>query len=254
MLALKLLLTPLLVLAVSVAARLWGHRMSGWLTSLPIVAGPIAAVLWIEQGNDFMVRTSVATLVALPAIGAYLLVFARLSQRFGWLPSLLAGWAAFVAAALPLSTVETNAWGGLAMTWIALAIAYRLLPRTDAPHAPVSVPRVEMVLRVAAAVALMLVITYGAERFGARISGVLLSFPIGGSVLPAFTRGLHGKEATTLLLRGFTLGMFAFPVFFFVLALALPAMHPVPAFALGVAGILAANAVLAQLSRRGIVR
>lgn len=254
MLLLKLLLTPLLTLGVSFAARVWGHRVSGWLTSLPIVAGPIAAVLLIEQGAEFTVRTSVATLVALPAIAVYILVFARLSQRFGWLASLLAGWAAFVAAALPISYLPAGAWGGLAMTWLALAAAYALLPRTQAPHAPVDVPRVELVLRVAAAVALMLVITTGAPLFGPRLSGVLLSFPIGGSVLPAFTRGLHGKDATTLLMRGFTLGMFAFPMFFFVLALALPHLHPVLAFALGIGAILATNALLAQASRRGWVK
>lgn len=254
MLILKLLLTPLLTLFVSLAARAWGHRASGWLTSLPIVAGPIAAVLLIEQGTDFLVRTSEATLVALPAIAVYILVFARVSRRYGWVASLLCGWAAFVVAALPLSYIPAGAPVGLALTWGALAAAYLLLPRTDAPRVPVHVPRIEIAFRMSAAVLLMLVISYGADLFGARISGVLLSFPIGGSVLPAFTRGLHGVEATTLLLRGFTLGMFAFPMFFFVLALALPAAHPVLAFAAGVLATVAAHSLLGLAANRGWVR
>ena len=34
----------------------------------------------------------------------------------------------------------------------------------------------------------------GFSYFGARVSGVLMAFPIGGSVLPAFTRALHGVD------------------------------------------------------------
>ncbi len=254
MLILKLFLIPLLTLAVSLAARVWGHRVSGWLTSLPIVAGPIAVVLLLEQGAEFTAQVSVATLVALPAIAVYILVFALVSRTRGWAMSLFAGWAAFVVVALPISWLPANAFGGLALTWLALAVVYRLLPRTQAPRVPAQIPRIEIAFRMVASVALMLAISYSAETFGARISGVLLSFPIGGSVLPAFTRGMHGVEATKLLLRGFTLGMFAFPVFFFVLALALPAAHPVAAFGAGLAASVAMHYLLVLASNRGWVR
>lgn len=254
MIALKLLLIPLLMLGVSLAARIWGHRASGWLTSMPLVAGPIVIVLLIEQGPDFVGRVSVAMLMALPAIAAHVVAFSRASQHFGWVASLLSGWAAFILAALPLSLFEGSLWLGLAMTWLALAIAYAMLPRTGAPRGPVVVPRAEILLRVTSAVALMVGISYAADNFGARVSGVLMAFPIGGSVLPAFTRALHGVDATTLLMRGFTLGMFAFPVFFVGLALALPAMHPALAFAIGLVASTATHALVAQASRRGWVR
>lgn len=242
------------MLAVSLAARVWGHRASGWLTSLPIVAGPIAAILAIEQGAAFLVQTSEAMLVTLPAIAAYVLVFALLARRRGWVASLLAGWLVFVLAAVPLSFVQVNALSGLALTWFSLALVYWRLPRSTAPRVPVIVPQIEIGLRMLAAVVLMLVISYGADSFGPRISGVLLAFPIGGSVLPAFTRAIHGVEATTLLLRGFTLGMFAFPMFFFALAVALPLMHPVPAFGAGILASLAVHFLLALASNRGWFR
>lgn len=254
LLALKLLLIPLLMLGVSLAARIWGHRVSGWLTSMPLVAGPIVIVLLIEQGPAFVGRVSVAMLMALPAIAAHVVAFAHVSRRFGWATSLLSGWAAFVVAALPLSLLEGSLWLGVVLTWLALALAYALLPRTTAPRGPVAVPRVEILLRVASAVGLMFGISYAADHFGARVSGMLMAFPIGGSVLPAFTRALHGVDASVLLMRGFTLGMFAFPVFFVGLALALPVMHPVPAFAIGLVATTATHALIAQASRRGWVR
>jgi hypothetical protein len=254
MLLLKLLLTPLLTLAVSLAARAWGHRASGWLTSLPLVAGPIAAVLLIEQGAAFVMQMSVSTLASLPAIAAYILVFARLARHRGWAASLVAGWAVFILCAIPLSFLPIGPWAGLATTWAALAAAYRLLPRSSAPRVPVHVPRIEIAFRMAASVALMLLISYGADTFGPQVSGALMAFPIGGSVLPAFTRALHGVEATTMLMRGFTLGMFAFPLFVFVLAVAVLHVHPVAAFAGGIVAVLAGHFVAALASNRGWVR
>ena len=44
-LALKLLLAPLLVVASSLAGRRWGPRLAGILVVLPIVAGPILLIL-----------------------------------------------------------------------------------------------------------------------------------------------------------------------------------------------------------------
>jgi hypothetical protein len=167
--------------------------------------------------------------------------------------SLLLGWAVFVVCAIPLSFLPFGPWVGLAMTWAALAAAYRFLPRTNAPRVPVHVPRVEIALRMTASVVLMLVISYGAEAFGPQVSGALMAFPIGGSVLPAFTRALHGVEATSMLMRGFTLGMFGFPMFLFVLAIALEHVHPVAAFAGGVLGVLAGHFAAALALRRGWV-
>jgi hypothetical protein len=254
MLILKLILTPLLTLAVSLAARTWGHRASGWLTALPIVAGPIAAVLLVEQGRDFLIGTLVGTLVTLPAIAVYLVVFARVSRTHGWATSLLAGWAAFLACAAPLSLLPVGPYGGLAMTWLALAAAYRFVPRSRSAHVPVAVPRIEIAFRMAASVLLMLVISYGADAFGPRVSGILLAFPIGGSVLPAFTRALHGVEATMHLLRGFIVGMFGFPLFMFVLALMLPGSNAVIAFAASTAAVIAAHFATALALNRGWVR
>ena len=93
MIALKLLLIPLLMLGVSLAARIWGHRVSGWLTSMPLVAGPIVIVLLIEQGAEFVGHVSVAMLMALPAIAGHVVAFSLASQRFGW-----------VASGVPLAT------------------------------------------------------------------------------------------------------------------------------------------------------
>jgi hypothetical protein len=52
-LALKLLLAPMLVVASSLAGRRWGPRLAGILVVLPIVAGPILLILYLEHGGRF---------------------------------------------------------------------------------------------------------------------------------------------------------------------------------------------------------
>ena len=39
-LALKLTLTPILILTASLASRRWGQAIGGWLVSLPLTTGP----------------------------------------------------------------------------------------------------------------------------------------------------------------------------------------------------------------------
>jgi len=231
LLLLKLVLVPLLMYGVSLAARRWGHRVSGWLSGLPLIAGPIMAVLCFEQGAAFTVEVAVALLTALPATAAYCLAFCRICALAGWLVSLLLSWLVFAVLAAPLATLQIGPAPALLLAVGSILLAFALLPRPAGAATLVRIPRVEIALRVAAAVALMLTISYGAQALGARASGVLLTFPIGGSVLPAFTRALHGVDATRHLLRGFVAGLIPFPLFFFVLALALPVVHPVAAFA-----------------------
>jgi hypothetical protein len=254
MLLLKLLLTPLLTLAVSLAARIWGHRVSGWLTALPIVAGPIMGVLIFEQGSAFAIDVAIGTLITLPALAAYIVAFAYLAQRRHWLTCLLGAWAAFFAAAIPLSMIPANAHEALAAAWLGLGAAYLVTPNPKTRAGPAHVPRIEIVLRVAAAVALMLIITYGAQNLGASISGLLLSFPIGGSVLPAFTRALHGVDATEHLLRGFITGLIPFPLFFYGLAAGLPHAHPVIVFAAALGAVLASHFLVIVVVERQRIR
>ena len=65
LLVLKLVLVPALVVAVTLATRWWGPRVGGWLTGMPIVAGPALFFLALEQGDAFASEAARATLVAL---------------------------------------------------------------------------------------------------------------------------------------------------------------------------------------------
>jgi hypothetical protein len=63
--ALKLILTPILIGSASLAGRKWGAALGGWLVGLPLTSGPIALFLALEQGTAFASRAALGILFGL---------------------------------------------------------------------------------------------------------------------------------------------------------------------------------------------
>lgn len=242
---LKLALVPLVVWLASIAGRRWGHAATGWISGLPLIAGPISVFLAIDEGAQFAADAAAATLQVTGAAALHCFVFAHASRRFGWVASLLFGWASFVASAAALGAVPVPPLAGAGVTVLALGVMLAKLPPVRRATGPVPIPNSELVVRVVAALAIAAAVTLGASLFGPRISGILLAFPITGSVLPSFALALHGSNATVRLLAGFLSGLFAFAAFHLVVATALPNLGVLVGFPVAFgAGLVAASVVM----------
>ena len=90
-------------------------------------------------------------------------------------------------------------------------------------------------MRAACAAAMVLSITAASAGLGPRLSGLLAPAPIITTVLAAFTHAQLGSDATLRLLRGMLTGFFAFALFCWTVALALPHTSIAAAFALAAA-------------------
>ena len=141
--------------------------------------------------------------------------------------------------------------GALALAELLLAAA--LLPRARVSTCAPAIPTSEIVVRMAAAIAIAGTVMIGAEMFGPRVSGLLLSFPITASVLPVFTLYLYGPDATIKLLTGFITGLLGFVPYFFVFASLVEPLGPWSAFIGGaLASVLSVSLVLGwQAMRKG---
>ncbi len=71
LLAAKILLSPLCVVAVSLAGRRWGVAVAGVLGGLPVVAGPILLIETLIHGRDFGADAAAGTLLGLAALTAF---------------------------------------------------------------------------------------------------------------------------------------------------------------------------------------
>src|SRR5512137_326726 len=106
----KLALVPAAVWLASLAARRWGHAVSGYLGGLPMIGGPITLYLAIDHGPEFAARSALVTMAAVAGQAGHLLAFSYAGRATGAFAGLLCGWMAYAAistgvGALPLVPV-----------------------------------------------------------------------------------------------------------------------------------------------------
>jgi len=243
LLAAKLLLSPICVVAVSLAGRRWGMRVAGVLGGLPVVAGPILLVETLLHGRGFGTEAAAGTLLGLAALTAFVVVYGRVAVASGPLPSVLCGWAAFLFGVVILSPLRPPAGLSLVVVAACFALGLRLLPAVPSPPSTAAVPPWwDLPARALAALGLVLTLTALSGALGAHLSGLLAPFPIITSVLAVFTHAHGGFAQVGVLLRNFLFGFYGFAAFCFVLAIALPGLSTAAAFGLAVAAALTVQA------------
>lgn len=249
----KVLLSPLCVVAVSLAGRRWGVAIAGVLGGLPVVAGPILLVETLQHGRDFGAGAAAGTLLGLAALTAFAVVYGRVAAKAGPPRSVLCGWGAFLLSVAILDPLHPPPALSLAFVAICFALGRRLLPAVPwAPPVAVRPPSWDLPARALAALSLVLALTAVSGALGPHLSGLLAPFPIITSVLAVFTHAHGGAAQAVTLLRGFLLGFYGFAAFCFVLALALPSLAIGAAFGLATATALAVQATIFLLGRKYI--
>jgi hypothetical protein len=239
-LALKVLLAPLLVVASSLAGRRWGPRVAGILVVLPIVAGPILLILYLDHGSSFAAAAARAATLAIVPLALFALIFAYLSRRHGWLLTLATSWVVVFLADLALSLVAVPAGVALLLALLALHGAGALLRRLDRPSPPpVPTPWWDLPARAIATALLVLLVTGLAGLLGPALTGVLAPFPIALSVVCAFTTAQAGHAGVLALLRGIVPGLDGFALFCFLVAVLINRVGAVAAFGLATAAAVA---------------
>jgi hypothetical protein len=251
----ELLIGPLLVAIATLAARRWGPRVGGLLSAFPAVVGPVLLILAEQRGVGYAARAANGTLLGLVTLSGFALTYARAAVRSTWAVSLAAGWLAAALLGVLVTLLGDNAGFPAALLVASLSLlgAHRAMPGRHAGHSDTSAVglRSDLVLRIAATAALVLVLTLVAEAFGPLVGGVATALPILASVLTSFTHRTSGSEAAVALLRGILLGMAGFVAFCSVVATLLATAGVVASF---VTAALLAGAVQGLSLRRPALR
>ena len=254
MLALKLFLLPSLICGVTLAGRRWGPSVAGWLSGLPIVAGPILFFVSIEQGREFGAAAAEGTLSGLVPVLSFIIAYAQTAKRKSWLVSVLIGWLAYAVAVLLLFALRLPLGVAAFVDLAALWYTPRLLPRVGAPAIVPGLRYSEIVVRMLAGVALLILLTSFASGLGPRLSGLLAMFPTLGTVLAVFSHRHAGAEFAIHLLRGIVFGLYAFVAFTLVLTLSLTAFTISTSFALAIGCAVLVQGVARMFVDRAPVR
>ena len=218
LLLLKLCLVPALVGSVTLATRRWGPRIGGWLTALPIIAGPTLCFYAIEQGNEFAAGAAQATLAGLVGVAAHSVIYARSCRRWSWRASLFIAWFAFAAVTALFYLAQPDLVWSLILALVSFVVAKRILPPRRSVAGVSRNPARDLLLRMAAALGLVFALTSTANRLGPALSGFLTPFPIATAIIAAFTQAEHGPDAVAAYFHGFVPALNSFAFFCFVFA------------------------------------
>jgi hypothetical protein len=247
----KILLAPTFVVGASLAARRYGARIGGLVGGLPVVAGPILLVFALSHGRAFAADAAAGTLLGIVSLLAFIVVYAHVASRVRWGASLILGWGAFMAMTGALSTVTLGADPALVVVIAAVALTLLVLPRAAGERLSTGpIPAWDLPLRALSALALVLALTAVAGQLGAKLSGLLAPFPVIASVLAVFTHAQHGEQDLLRIMRGFVVGLVAYALFCFALAVTLGSVGITEAFLLATAAALATQGVALTVTWR----
>jgi hypothetical protein len=256
---LKVTVTPVLVAAVSLAARWWGPTVGGILMGLPWFTGPVLFILVQDKGIDFGEAACIGILLGVVCISVFILVYGRVARFARWPTSLasavalyaVSAWAAQGPELLPALTPHNTSPLAVAAAAGALSLALTglLLPRPRTASLPQALPWWDIPVRMLATGSMVAGLLLAAETLGPRLSGIFASYPVILTVVGTFTHHRWGSDAVARVLRGITVSLFSFVVFFLVVGLGLPAVGSVGAFALASGVALVMTGSLLALRR-----
>ena len=250
-LALKLVVTPILVGAASMAARRWGSEVGGWLVGIPFTSAPVTFFLAIGPGPHFAAQASVGILAGTLSQAAFALAYAWLAGKWGWGICLGAATVAFAAVTVVLVYVKASAPATFAAAAVVLVISLALMPRRSSIAArAVTLPDWDIPARMVVGTVLVVGLTAAAPLLGPRLAGLISPYPLYATVLAVFSHRLQGAASAVSVLRGLLLGLFAFAGFFLTVAQLLEPDGIALAFGAAIAGALAIQAVSLFAGRR----
>lgn len=250
----KILLTPVLIWAVSMAGRRWGAAVSGLLIGLPLNSGPVALFIALERGPTFARQTAVGILLGAIGVALFCLVYGWLAAlRQPWPVALLGGWLATLIATVTLDQVHTSGLLALIVATVALLALNWLMPRAEERVIGGRSPWWDIPARIVVATAFLLALTAAAASLGPHLSGLLATLPIYASILASFNHHLLGPAQAVRFTRGLALGMFGFIAFFAVLEALLTITPLAVTFSAATLAALATQAALGWFTRERAV-
>lgn len=247
LIAAKVLAGPILLAASTYALHKWGTILGGLLVGLPLVSGPISALLLAQYGPSFAVRAAYGTLTGLAAAGAFCACYALAARRASWRLSLAAAYCGFFATAGGLSLIDVHAvW--LVVVTTAAFCSLVLFIGPAAEELPSTLPRKRTLLfRMAIAGLTVVAVTGLAHVAGPEVAGLLAPLPVIAAIMAVSSHRSGGAYAVHGVLHGTVAGLVGGAAFFSIVVLLVGHAGPAITYLAATLGALLVGAVFARV-------
>lgn len=232
LIALKLLLSPSLVLLAWWLGRRFGPGIGGRTAALPIVAGPIMLVLALAQGPVFASQAAKFALLGILPLSLFGVAYASTARALRaslgrstiTLLCTLSGWCVFGATAAAMQMCADAVFTDPGELPLIACIVIALLAIAATPRLIAAVPddgasphrhhlSAEVGGRVLGAMSLVATLTTVAAALGANWSGLLASFPVALSVVAVASHISDGPTTVRPIFRGYLHGLYGYAAF-----------------------------------------
>lgn len=216
-LILKLIMTPLIVIFVTLVARRWGESIGGLLMGLPLTSGPVSVFLAVEQGPHFAAIAANSAMLGLMAVTAFYVTYVFTARRFPWFLSAIFSIIIYLIVVAGLSFLQIDPLLTTISVPLVLLAGTLTLGRRVGAAAPISPPAWDLPARIIFATLIVVLITTGANTLGSKWSGILSPFPIFTFVMVTFSHRQGGPIAVRRFIQGVSMGLFSYVAFFLVI-------------------------------------
>lgn len=240
---------PPLIAGVTLAVRKWGEGLGGWIGGFPWVAGPISFFIALEHGAAFAASTITSALLGSVGTILFALVYAKLSSRMAWLPTVLISYGVFFVIALMSLGRDISMPAAVGLNLLVLTLVLYFFPKPKSKAEVKRQPAFDIPLRMLVATFFVVLLTQAADYLGPTWSGILTPFPIMTSTLAVFTHSQQGSDAATRILYGLLLAGYGFVAFLVGVAWLVPQIPIGIAYGILTIGTMAVNGITIRLIR-----
>jgi hypothetical protein len=245
----KILLMPPLIAGVTLAVRKWGAGLGGWIGGFPWVAGPISFFIALEHGPLFAASTITSALLGSVGTILFAMVYAVVSSRLSWLPTVLISYLVFFIVAVLSLGSTISLISAVILNLVVLTAVLYFFPKPKGTAEARKQPIYDIPLRMLVATFFVVLLTQAADYLGPTWSGILTPFPIMTSTLAVFTHSQQGSDAAVKILYGLLLAGYGFVAFLVGVAYLVPQMPIGPAYGLLTVGTMIVNGITIRLIR-----
>ena len=202
LLALKIFLSPLLMLIVTrLQARSSagaGGRFMGW----PLVTGPIIFIIFLQEGADFAAKTAHGALLGQISLIAFAWSYAVMALRTPWYLSIAVATVTFIGSVYLVSLVNIPLWLTFVLLAFALFLVNKFWPKYEPITTPLSSPRWELGLRIVLVITLVFVLSEFSQTLGPGLTGGFSTYPVIATIMGTFNHKRFGANAAISLHHG----------------------------------------------------
>lgn len=239
LLCLKVILSPLLVAAATLAHRRWGPAIGGRLVGLPLTAAPLLILLSVAEGAHFTARMAVSDQAGDVAASTWCLVYALAARRIRPLGAFVVAGAAFAAVAAILGRFHTNVVTATLLASLAIVLALRWWPAARLDERAIEeADGSDLLVRMLVAAIFTFGLSEAASSLGAGTAGLIGALPLVSIVLAVATHHRQGSAAVNGFLHGVMAGSFSVISFLAVVAIGLPTLGVLVTFPLAIVAAL----------------